>query len=461
MATKDKDFVRGVMARVVVLKLFLMLLRSACDDEALTRIFDQHRGRGYEAKIRFCDLVRLLLDALIPYGTSTSQILRSREQQGELDATRAAYYRKLGHLSPDIGQALVFEAASRLRALRPQGKEHPVPSSLKEFNLLRGDGKTIKSVARRLQPARKFKSGALLGGKCLLGFECQSGLTTLMQATLDGESNDLPLVPGWWKQAEKIPGPRLVIVDSQYCDTKQPAIFTQYQGDHWLTRYHPKVTFHLTSTVPAHTTQDATGRTVVSEWGELQAKGKPPIPVRRIRVERPGQKELILVTSLTESRYKTLDILEAYGLRWDIEEMLSKVSQVFDLQKLISSSAQGTVFQLALCTVLYNVIEVMRQWLTPAGQAPGGLSIARLYGRVRQELTGVTVLLTFEEAASGLEELSQWSSRSELEDLAGRIPITAFAKSPNKPRKPPPVKQPLPNGHTSIYRLMHPGKAST
>lgn len=461
MAKEDKAFVRGVLARVVVLRLFLMLLRSACDDETLTQIFDQHRGRGYEQKIRFCDLVRLLLDALIPFGTSASQILHSRERQGELDATRAAYYRKLGKLSPEVSQALVFEAAARLRTLCPKGKQHPVPSSLREFNLLRGDGKTIKYVAKRMQPARSFQSGALLGGKCLLGLECQSGLVTVVQATLDGESNDLPLVPGWWEQAEKIPGPRLVIVDSQYCDTKQPAIFTRDKRDHWLTRYHPKVTFRLTSAVPAHTTQDPRGRTVVSEWGELQAKGKPPIPVRRIRVERPGQKELILVTSLIEPRYKTLDILEAYGLRWDIEEMLSKVSQVFDLQKLISSSSRGTIFQLALCTVLYNVIEVMRQWLTPAGRAPNTLSIARLYGRVRQELTGVTALLTFEEAASGLEELAQWSSRSELEELAGRIPITEFAKSPNKPRKPPPVKQPLPNGHTSIHRLMHPKKAST
>lgn len=360
MATQDKALVRGVLARVVVLRLFLMLLRSACDDEALTRVFDQHRGRGYEQKIRFCDLVRLLLDALIPFGTSTSQILRSREQQGELDATRVAYYRNLGHLSPDIGQALVFEAAARLQTLCPKGKKHPVPSSLKEFNLLRGDGKTIKYVAKRMQPARPFRSGSLLGGKCLLGLECQSGLITLMQASLDGESSDLPLVPGWWEQAEGIPGPRLVIVDSQYCDTKQPEIFARREGDHWLTRYHPKVTFRLTSSTPAHTTQDSAGRTVVSEWGELQARGKPSIPVRRIRVERPVQGELILVTSLIEPRYKTLDILEAYGLRWDIEEMLSKVSQVFDLRKLISSSAQGTVFQLALCTVLYNVIEVMR-----------------------------------------------------------------------------------------------------
>lgn len=72
----------------------------------------------------------------------------------------------------------------------------------------------------------------------------------------------------------------------------------------------------------------------------------------------------------------------------------------------------------------------------------------------------MTVLLTFEEAASGLEELGQWSSRSELEELAGRIPIAEFEKSPNKPRKPPPVKRPLPNGHTSIDRLIHPKKTT-
>jgi hypothetical protein len=46
-----------------VLSLFLSLLREACSDEMLERVFKEHRGRAYKRQIPFSHLVQLLFDA--------------------------------------------------------------------------------------------------------------------------------------------------------------------------------------------------------------------------------------------------------------------------------------------------------------------------------------------------------------------------------------------------------------
>ncbi len=70
-----------------------------------------------------------------------------------------------------------------------------MPKSLRDFDVMALDGKKIKRAAKRLKVARGY-SGTPLGGKILAALDLRRGLIVAMNAHLDGETNDAPLLPG-------------------------------------------------------------------------------------------------------------------------------------------------------------------------------------------------------------------------------------------------------------------------
>jgi hypothetical protein len=428
-------------------------------------VFQEHRGRCYEREIAFASLVNWLFASILPYGTSAFDTLQQKAEWEELEASYGAYYAKLRRAPLAVSCELLGEVSARLRKLLPPQGLHGVPASLQAFVILRVDGKTIKFVAKRLAVSRKFGKGGLLGGKCLIAFECASGLVSVMNAAPDGESNETLLVPGVVRGAQNhIPGPRLFVADRQFCDTVQPLLFSSVPGDHWIVRRHSKVTF-TPDPERSCASQDSQGRQVIEEWGELTAtRNRLRTPARCLRVIRPGTTELQILTSLVEAKYSAADILDAYFQRWDIECLLQKISQLFDLRHLVGSTPQATVLQFSLCLVLHNVIEVLRQFIAAEnGVATASLSTPKIYREVRRQLTAMRTLSTPPEVAAILKCLpdldSSESMTAFLRDIAAQLAKDRWIKSPNKPRGQRPEKPPIPKRRTSVHRLMNSNNA--
>ncbi len=66
---------------------------------------------------------------------------------------------------------------------------------------------------------------------------------------------------------------------------------------------------------------------------------------------------------LDEVAYSASDLLETYLMRWQIERVFQQITEVFNLQRLIGSTAEATIFQGAFCLVLYNMIQVVRAYI--------------------------------------------------------------------------------------------------
>ena len=150
------------------------------------------------------------------------------------------------------------------------------------------DGKQLKKVAKRLKPLRpqsgqgrrwQDPGGLPAGG---------GGWPWRWPPILDGEANDIRLMPEVVPRARaRISGVRLWVADRQFCDLNQPALLTE-QGDHFLIRRSLKIHFHPDPQRPAQTSLDAQGRTVVEEWGWIGAeKEKRRRYVRHIRSDPP------------------------------------------------------------------------------------------------------------------------------------------------------------------------------
>ena len=193
-----------------------------------------------------------------------------------------------------------------------------IPASLQAMTLIPIDGKKIKHVAKRIKALRDLP-GAVLGAKVLVALRLDTGLAIAFHADPDGEVNDCPLVGGLLSQVRsRTPGPRLYIVDRQFCGTCQLDQFAA-EGDHYLARRTTTARFAPDPQRPSQEGLDTRGRRFVESWGDLGTGGKRR-SVRQITLERPGEETIILVTELLDAgKYPASDLLEAYLMRWEIE----------------------------------------------------------------------------------------------------------------------------------------------
>ena len=318
------------------------------------------------------------------------------------------------------------------------------------------DGKAIKRVAKRLKPLWDA-AGGLLGGRALVALNLRSGLAIAMRAHPDGDANEVRFVGDLVPEVRHlVPGKRLFVADSQFCDLTQPARFAE-QGDAFLIRYHPKVPFYADPTRPARTGQDGRGRQYVEEWGFLGSPRNPKrLYVRRITLHRPGEEDVILVTNLCDAdAVPAVDLLEVYWNRWTIERMFQQVTEVFGLEHLIGTKPEGVIFQFAMCLLLYNLIQVVRGVVAVGVERPREeISGEKLFEDVQRQMIAWSEMLEPEKTIAHFE--GEWTAlrvKVRLSELLSGLWKERWLKSP--PKKPrAPRKKVRKQTHGSVYRIL-------
>lgn len=452
------DFARAVLARLPLAEAVVGLWRWIADPQFLSELFARHRGRGYEQSIRFPVLVQWIADALLEHQGSGRKSFQRGQEQGQLEASLQAAYQKLGRLPLELSEAVVAESTARLQPVYPAGARVSLPPSVRGFRVMVVDGKAIKRVAKRLK-ALWGRKGGVLGGKALVAVELRSGLAVALATAADGETNEAKLIPALVPQVRgRVAGPRLWVSDRQFCDLTQPAVYAA-EGDHFVVRYHPKTAFGRDYTQPCSWGEDAEGRLWVEEWGWLgREENKKRRYVRRIRLLRPEDEEVSLITDLLEAaEYPAAEVLALYGARWGIEQVFQQVTEVFHLQALIGTTPQGTVFQFAFCLLLYNLIQVVRAYVAAAQARPvPTVALELLFDDVHRQLIALTELVSPPLVAELFEPpLSGAALRRRLQQLLGDVWTPRWLKAPpQKNRKRAPAQPAPPGNHTSIYRIL-------
>jgi len=448
-----EHFVQQVIGQLPLADAALSLGAYVLQPEFLDTLFQKHRQRSYEDTLSFAGFVQLVSDSLLQHGGSARQCLERAEQAGTLPVSPEAFYGKLRRVPLELSQGFLAELSLRLQELLP-ARPSPLPASLATLEVVVVDGKKLKRVAKRLLPTRQT-AGKLFGGKLLVAWQPSSGLALAMAANLDGEANDCRLVPELLPQVRAlVPGPRLWVADRQFCDLVQIGRFTQ-DHDHFLARYHPKVHFHVDPQRPPRTSQDERGRTVVEEWGWLGSARL--VDVRRITLRRPGEEDIILVTDLLDGAVvPASDLLAVYLQRWGIERVFQQVTEVFQLQRLIGSTPQATVFQGAFCLLLYNLIQVIKGYIAVAeGRDPDTISGELLFYDIRRQLTAVTELATAQEIVRCIpSQLTRERMVARLRRLLEGVWTPRWRKAVNKRPRPQTTKAKGSGAHTSVHRVL-------
>ncbi len=449
---------REIFARLPLAEAVLTLWRWVADANALDQIFDTYRGRCYEKILSFSLIVSLVRDALLEYGGSGRKSFEEAQDRGQLETSFRAAYGKLGRIPIPVSQAFLAECTARLQAVYPEQPQAqtPVPESLDDYEVLIFDGKAIKRVAKRLKPLWDA-AGGVLGGRALVALDLRSGLVVAMRADPDGDANEVRFVGDLVPEVRRrIPGRRLWIADSAFCDLTQPARFAA-QGDAFLIRYHPKVPFYADPARPAREGQDGQGRRYLEEWGYLGSPRNPKrLYVRRITLYRPGEKDVILVTNLCDAdAVPAVDLLSVYLNRWGIERMFQQVTEVFGLSHLIGTRPEGVIFQFALCLLLYNLIQVVRGVIAVDVQRPRDeISGEKLFEDVQRQMIAWSELLEPEEAIAYFT--GEWTAlrvKVRLSELLKGRWKNRWLKAP--PKKPQALRKKVrKRTHSSVYRIL-------
>lgn len=455
-------FERGALARLPLAQAAWMILRHAVTAEVAADLFDRYRGTGCEVELRFATLFELVADALLEHGGSGRRSFQRAEADGRLTVSIRAVYAKLSRLPLPLSQAFLSETTARLQPILPCDLCAPLPESIRRFQVLALDGKKIKNLAKRLLPLRGVQ-GKTLAGKGLVALLLNTQLAIAMEGSLDGEANDAPLTPGLLSQVKTLlPGPLLYLADAQFCDLTIPRLMVE-QGASFIVRFSNKMSFHPEK---SQNWRDAQGRAVCEEWGWL---GSPKDPrrlyVRRLTLQRPGEKDVAIVTNLLDSaEIPGQDLLDVYLQRWTIERVFQQVTEVFQLESLIGCTPQGALFQFSLCLLLYNIIQVVRGYIAELEQRPAAtISSELLFRDVRDQLTAANIMLDRPEVIRQMDcTFSDDEVRQRLNQLLTGQWRPIWTKSPPKrpPRQPTPRTK-IPGGHSSAWKLIQAAKQST
>ena len=138
--------------------------------------------------------------------------------------------------------------------------------------------------------------------------------------------------------------------------------------------------------------------------------------------------------------------------------MFQQVTEVFGLSGLIGTTPEGTIFQFALCLLLYNMIQVVKRYIAADPGTPvaaEAISTELLFRDVERQLIALTELAEPAEVVARLPKaLSMAEAVARLRGLLAGAWRSEWRKAVNKKRRTQAPKAKQSGAHTSIHRVL-------
>lgn len=384
---------REALKRIPLAEACYKLMAQVFSDSVLEEVWETFRGRCYKQELSFAMVVELLQSALFRHRGSGRASFDEASEADRLPVSYTAAYGKLGRVPTAVSKGLLEAGAAELTPVIPPGVwANPLPACFDKFQVLVMDGKVVKRVPRLMKLLRGAQA-AVLGGKASVLLDVRTGLARAIAVSEDGYADELALTRELLDQKDELAGdsrPTLVVLDRLYCNREIPSLCLRHSG-HFIIRFGGKMQFHEDPDRDSHEFRDAEGALITERWGWLNTHDGAPLRVRQITRQLPNGKIIRVVTDLQDRRrYPATAILKAYRSRWSIECVFQLITEVFGLEKLVVTTPRGTVFQLAFCVLLYDIIQVVKLIIAEQTDRPTKqISTRKLMEDTRDQLKGL------------------------------------------------------------------------
>jgi hypothetical protein len=462
----DDIFSAAVLSKLPLAKAVWHVLHFTLADAWLDDLWQRKRGSCYERVLKFSTLAHLVTDALAQHSGSGRQAFERGQEADSLPVSIGSTYEKLGNLPVPLSETMLEEGTQRLHEILPESPvvdSFPLPACWEGHEVFGADGKAIKHVKRLLKPLRGLQAG-ILGARASVALNLRTGMAMGMAGHLDGEAGEASLTEELLPKMATAAGGRswVLVLDRLYCNLGFPHLVLA-AGGHFLIRYCSNTHFVADPARPVQEIRDAQGRRIVQQWGRLgKSAGPRALYVRRITLHLAEGTEIGVITDLLdETAYPADDLMATYQMRWGLERVFHQITDVFSLRNLIGSTPQAMLFQMSLCLLLYNTLQVVRAHLAfHRGCEAEKISNEKLFYDLRRELVSLDRLVEKQCLLGLLGEQPTAAELREylLENLRG-VWSNRWWKAPSSRggghKK---LKTRVLGNHTSTYRVVQQAK---
>jgi IS4 transposase len=377
-----------------------------------------------------------------------------RAQEAQVGTSVVSVYNKLREIETHTSAELVRYSARQFKPLIEHvgGAREPW---LPGYQVKIVDGNAIEASEHRLKELRGVEAGAL-PGKSLVVYEPTAGLVSDVFPCEDGHAQERSLftaVLGTVRTGD------LWIADRNFC-TREFLCDMDRRGAYFVIRQHRGLPFEILS--PLHPLgRVETGHIAEQRVRVVDAQGARHV-CRRLRLKlnhatRDGATLLYILTNLPARPVSATQVARLYQRRWTLETAFQYLEAYFHSEINTLGYPKAALFGFCLALVAYNVLAVVLAALRGVhGQqtVDDEVSLYYLANEVATTYHGMMIAIP-EMEWDVFYRMSALDMAVTLLDLAKRVNIRAFRKSPRGPKKPRPERDGnAKQGHVSTAKLL-------
>ena len=376
-----------------------------------------------------------------------------RDQEADVGTSLVSVYNKLKGIETQTSAELVRYSAREFAPIigHMDGERAPW---LKGYRVKIVDGNCIEASEHRIQELRQA-TGRALPGKSVVVYEPAQGLVTDVVPCEDGHAQERSLFGSVLKTVQRND---LWIADRNFC-TRAFLTETDSRGGFFVIREHRGLPFEMLSPMRS-CGRTSTGQVAQQRVCVMDEHGHKHV-FRRLRIKlnqatRDGDTELYILTNLP-GRVSTKRVAQLYQNRWKLETAFQHLEAYFHSEINTLGYPKAALFGFCLALVAYNLLAVVLAALRSIhgeDTVDQDVSLYYIANEISATYKGMMI------AIPALEwDLFYSMNRADLAaillELARRVRLQAFRKSPRRPRKPRPKgKKMSREGHVSTAKLL-------
>ena len=433
-----------VMARAV--------LQRILDPHHLDQLFSHTAQRQYTNELLFSALVDLMTRVVL--GQEPSVHAAYRQLQDQLPVSDQSVYNKLQHVELAVSAALVHDSAVRvapvLRTLRAC-----LPPLLPGYRVKFLDGNHLAATEHRL-PELRGTWAAPLPGLALVVLDQEYLTVTDVVLSEDGHAQERALLHQVYPLVHK---DEVWVADRNFCTLGLLGAILARQGS-FVVRQHGS----LQGEGLGRRTSKGRCETgwVYEQRLRLRDEQGQVVEVRRVTVvldkpTRDGDREIHILTNLAAKKVPAVQVAEVYRKRWTIEGLFLEASQTLSCEIDTLCYPKAALFAFCLGLLACNAVALLKGALRAEhGQEVVNqrLSVYYLVLEIRQTYAGMMVAIPAS-CWSVFERLTDSQMARVLRDMARRVSLRRYGKTPRGPKKPPPPRRRYKQGeHVATSQLI-------